>query len=159
MPLSFERSADTDAVIVALRGCNNEISYMDLARQAGLTLMRTKSVLRSARRALRSESGVLFGTIIGEGLRRLTVADKVKKPEAFKKRVFRGAGRELKDLASISDPEYNNLEKASQHSVTTNRTVLNILRQQALVKPEPPKEKMAPQPMANVAQLIQTKKV
>lgn len=157
MPLTFERSADTDAVIIALRGCNNEISYIDLARQAGLTVDRTKQVLSSARRALRSESGVLFGTIVGEGLRRLTDADKVKKPEAFKKRVFRGAGREIKDLATISD--FGNLEKSDQHSVTTNRTVLNVLRQQAMVKPEPPKVGTAPQPMANVAQLIQAKKV
>ena len=157
MPLTFERSADTDAVIIALRGCNNEISYKDLARQAGLTLPRTKSVLRSARRALRSENGVLFGTIIGEGLRRLTDADLVKKPEAFKKRVFRGAGREIKDLATISD--FANLSKSDQHSVTTNRTVLNVLRQQALVKPEPPSAGLTPQPMANVAQLVQQKKV
>lgn len=157
MPLTFERSADTDAVIIALRGCNNEISYVDLARQAGLTVDRTKRVLSSARRAIRSESGVLFGTIVGEGLRRLTDADKVKKPEAFKKRVLRGAGRELKDLATISD--FGNLAKSDQHSVTTNRTVLNVLRQQAMVKPEPPKMSTAPQPMANVAQLIQSKKV
>jgi len=156
MPLTFERSADTDAVIVALRGCNKEISYADLARQAGLALDRTKQVLASARRALRSESGILFGVIRGEGLRRLTDADKVKKPEAFKKRVFRGAGREIKDLATISD--FGKLEKSDQHSVTTNRTILNVLRQQALVKPEPQKMNMTPQPMANVAKLIPAKK-
>ena len=156
MPLSFERSADTDAVIIALRGCNNEISYRDLARQAALTLDRTKDVLTSARRALRSESGILFGTIRGEGLRRLTDADRVKKPEAFKKRVFRGAGREIKDLATISD--FDKLSKAEQHSVTTNRTVLNVLRQQATVKPEPPKPAMAAQPMANVSKLLQGRK-
>lgn len=155
MPLSFERSPDTDAVIIVLRGCNNEISYGDLARQAGLTMARTKSVLSSARRAIRSESGVLFGSIIGVGLKRLTDQDKVKKPEAFKKRVLRGAGREIKDLSTIS--AFDQLSKTDQHSVTTNRTVLNVLRQQAGVKPEPQKPPMAPQPMANVSRLIASK--
>jgi hypothetical protein len=149
--MTFERSADTDAVIVALRGCNNEISYKDMAKHAGLTLLRAKQVLPSARRALRAENGVLFGVIRGEGLRRLTDADKVKKPEAFKKRVFRGAGREIKDLGTIS---YDNLSKSDQHSVTTNRTVLNVIRQQATVKPEPPRTIIAAQPMANIEKLI-----
>ena len=157
MALTFERSADTDAVMIALRGCNNEISYTDLARQAGMAVGRAKQVLSSARRALRSESGILFGTIRGEGLRRLTDTDKVKKPEAFKKRVFRGAGREIKDLATISNFEH--LTKSNQHAVTTNRTVLNVLRQQAMVKPEPAKQTIAPQPMANVSKLLQSKKV
>jgi hypothetical protein len=154
MAMTFERSPDTDAVIDALRGCNNEISYRDLARQSGLTLGRAKQVLASARRALRADK-ILFGTIRGEGLRRLTDSDKVKKPEAFKKRVFRGAGRELKDLATIAN--FGALEKVEQHSCTINRTVLNVLRQQARVKPEVQKTDITPQPMANVSRLIQAK--
>ena len=155
MALTFERSPDTEAVIVALRGCNNEISYRDLARQAALSLARTKQVLNSARRALRSEGGILFGVIRGEGLRRLTDSDKVKKPEAFKKRVFRGAGRELKDLGTIAN--FGALEKVEQHSCTINRTVLSVLRQQANVKPKSKKTAMTTQPMANVSQLIAAK--
>src|SRR4051812_43492873 len=100
MPLTFERNIDTDAVVIALRGVNDEISYRSLASQTGLSVSRAKQVLASARRALRSE-GVLFGVVRGEGLRRLTDSDIVKKPEAFKKRVFRGAGRELKDQSLI----------------------------------------------------------
>jgi hypothetical protein len=134
MAMIFERSPDTDAMIKVLRGCNDQISYQDMARQAGLSLHRAKSVLPSARRALRSDGGVLFGVIRGEGLKRLTDLEKVKKPEAFKKKVFRGAGREIKDLSTIN---FECLSKTDQHSVTTNRTVLNVLRQQAKVKPEP----------------------
>lgn len=156
MALTFERSPDTDAVIAALRGCNNEISYRDLARQSGLSFGRTKQVLASARRALRADK-ILFGTVRGEGLRRLTDSDIVKKPEAFKKRVFRGAGRELKDQSMIAN--FGGLEKVEQHTSTINRTVLNAMRAQANVKAEAPKVKTAPQPMANVAQLIQAKKL
>lgn len=156
MPLTFERSVDTDALVTVLRGVNDEISYRDLARQAGLSLPRTKQVLRSARRALRAESGILFGCIVGQGLKRLTDSDIVKKPETFKKRVFRGAGRELKDQSLIAN--FGGLQKAEQHASTTNRTILNVIRQQANVKIEPPKEKLAPQPMADVSKLIPKKK-
>lgn len=157
MPMTFERTSETDAVVMVLRGCNNEISYFDLAKQAGLSVYRAKQVLASARRILRAESGVLFGVIRGQGLRRLVDTDKVKKPEAFKKRVFRGSGRELKDLATISN--FAGLSKADQHSVATNRTILNVLRQQAIVKPEPPSTaRYAPQPTANISKLIASKK-
>ena len=151
MPLTFERSPDTDAVISVLRGVNEEISYADAAKRAGLAVPRMKSVLLSARRALRSE-GILFGTIIGEGLRRMTDADKVKKPEAFKKRVMRGAGRELKDLETIAD--FSALPKTSQHSVTLNRTILNAMRQSAAVKPDKIAPQHAPARIPDTAALI-----
>lgn len=155
MALTFERSPDTDAVINVLRGINDEISYGDMARRAGLGTDRAKAVLRSARQALRAD-GILFGTIIGEGLRRLSDLDKVKKPEAFKKRVMRGAGRELKDLSTIAD--FPALSKTDQHSVTLNRTILGALRQSAAVKPEKITPSASPQPMPNVSVLAQMKK-
>lgn len=154
MAFIFERSPDTDAVINVLRGCNDEISYVDAARRAGLGTDRLKAVLRSARNVLRSE-GILFGTVVGEGLKRLTDADKVKKPEAFKKRVMRGAGRELKDLATIAD--FTSLSKTDQHSVTLNRTVLNAMRQSASVKPDKIAPTASPKPMPNTAMLTMKK--
>lgn len=155
MAISFERSPDTEAAIQVLRGCNSEISYGEAARRANLSVQRFKAVLRSARNALRSE-GILFGTVIGEGLRRLSDTEKVKKPEAFKKRVFRGAGRELRDLGTISD--FGKLSKTDQHSVTLNRTILNALRQSSNVKPDKLSPSASPQPMPNVAVLAQMKK-
>lgn len=155
MPINFERSADTDAAINVLRGVNHEIAYIEAARRAGLGLQRFKAVLPSARRALSNE-GILFGVITGQGLKRLTDADKVKKPEAFKKRVFRGAGRELKHLATISD--FGALSKADQHSVTLNRTVLNAMRKSAAVKSDEAEKPVAsPQPIPNVALLASFK--
>ena len=141
MAMNFERSPDTDAVINVLRGVNSEISYKDAAQRSGLGIVRLKQVLRSARNALRSD-GIIFGTIIGEGLRRLTDTDKVRKPEAFKKRVMRGAGRELKDLATIND--FGALSKTDQHSATLNRTILHALRQSAAVKPDKIATQQAP---------------
>lgn len=154
MALNFERSPDTDAVVNVLRGCNSEISYTEAAKRAGLGLPRLKAVLPSARRSLASE-GILFGVITGEGLKRLTDQDKVRKPEAFKRRVMRGAGRELKHLTTIAD--FGALSKTDQHSVTLNRTILNAMRQSAAVKPD----KIAPTtplPLPNVTAIAAMKK-
>lgn len=150
MPMTFERSPDTDAVVIALRGANLEIAYQSIAQQTGLPLKRVMGVTTSARRILENE-GVLFGAVRGVGLRRLSDLDKVKQPEDFKKRVFRGAGRALKRLDTISN--FEDLSQTDRHSVVTNKTVLNVIRSQAHVKPEVPKPKTAPQPMANVANI------
>ena len=151
MALAFERSPDTDATIDVLRACNDEIGYRDLAKRAGLSLPRMKSVLASARRVL-AKDGILFGAIRGEGLKRLTDHDKVRKPEQFKKRVFKGAGRELKHLATISD--FGALQKTEQHSVTLNRTILGAIRQSASVKPDKVVEKTVSAPLPDVTKLI-----
>lgn len=157
MALTFERTPDTTAVIRALRGCNDEISYHELARLAGLSTLRMKAVLPSARRIVRTESGRLFGVIRGEGLRLLSDGDKVRKPEAFKRRVMRGAGREIHDLSTISD--FTALPKAAQHSVTTNRTILNVIRQQAAVKIEAQDVlPMTPLPVPDSGKLIRSKR-
>src|SRR5262245_54309878 len=147
MAMTFERSPDTDATVDVLQAVNGEIAYADLARRAGLSLKRLMQVLPSARRIHRN-TGILFGVIRGVGLKRMSDSDKVRKPEAFKQRVFRGAGRELKDLGHIN---YEPLSQTEQHSVTINKTVLNAMRQQAAVKPEAPKVKTAAQPMPDVS--------
>jgi hypothetical protein len=152
MPMSLDRSPDTNVVIEVLRGCNNEISYYELARQSGLSLGRTKAVLFSARRVLRAENGMLFGCIYGQGLKLLSDADKVRKPEAFKRRVMRGAGREIRDLETIA--HYDRLSKEEQQSVTINKTVLSVIRAQARVRPEPPKREMAPPPVPVIGNII-----
>lgn len=151
MPYTFERSPDTDAVINILQGCNQEISYGELASRAGLSPERVKSILPTARTVLR-KTGVLFGCIRGYGLNRLTDADKVKKPEAFKRRVVRGAGREIKDLTTIS--AFDKLSKVEQHNVTLNRTILGAIRQSAAVKPTREAPPMASAPLPNAASLI-----
>jgi hypothetical protein len=151
MPITIERHVDTVAVLDILRGTNGEITYRDLARRAGLTDKRTKTVLGSARRMLANE-GVLFGCIWGEGLKRLTDQDKVRKPEAFKRRVAKGAARELKHLGTIQ--HHDKLSKDEQARVTVNRTILGVLQTQARVKAE--EIKVAPTPVPQPPPLIHT---
>jgi hypothetical protein len=155
MPFTFERSPDTDAVIDVLRGCNDQIAYPDIATRAGLTLERAKGVLASARRVLRKD-GILFGTIMGHGVHRLTDLDKVKKPETFKRRVARGAGREIKDLSTIAD--FGKLSKTDQHCVTLNRTLLHAIKQSASVQPEKVKPATTAAPLPNTGALIQQRR-
>jgi hypothetical protein len=152
MSLTFDRSPDTNDVLEVLRGVNDEISYKDLAKKTSLTIARVKQVLPSARRMLFAQDGTLFGCIWGEGLKRMTDQDKARKPEAFKKRVFRGAGRELKHLESI---EISRLSKADQHMTTTNRTILELMRREAQVRSEPPPPtQTAPKPLPDMKRLV-----
>lgn len=155
MTPSFERSADTAAVINVLRACNDEITYEHLSARSNLALSRMRQVLASARRVIRREDGILFGSVKGKGLKRLDDQAKVKKPEAFKKRVARGARREVEDLGTISN--FGALSKTDQHSVTTNRTVLNVIRQQAMVRPEEPSRSKVAPPIADITRLIPRK--
>lgn len=152
MPMTLERSPDTDAVVRVLRACNDEIAYEQIALRSGLTLARSKQVLRSARRVIEKD-GILFGVIRGQGLRLLADKDKTKLPEPWKKHVARGSRRVQSKLDTIAN--FGGLTKAEQYSVTTNRTILNVIEQQAKVKPEEPsKRKVADLPIADVTRLI-----
>jgi hypothetical protein len=134
--LNFERSPDTEAVIIALRGVNEEATYQGLAKQANMSLLRLKSVLRSARQILRREK-ILFGTITGVGVKRLADTDKVRKSEDNKKRMANAAKRGIKELDTIEHFEL--LIPIDQLTVTTNRTIFHLTRQQlkAMPKAEP----------------------
>jgi hypothetical protein len=135
--LNFERSPDTEAVIIALRGVNEEATYEGLAKQANLRLPRLKEVLPSARQILRREK-ILFGTITGVGVKRLADTDKVRKSEHNKKRMANAAKRGIKELDTIEHFEL--LIPIDQLTVTTNRTIFHLTRQQlkAMPKAEPP---------------------
>ena len=107
-------------------------------------------ILGSARRILEKE-GILFGTIRGEGLRRLTDSDIVKLPTSFHKRTARGAKRELKRQDCYTN--FEELPQTERHTATLARITLNAVLASATTKTEAPKPKAAPQPMASVADI------
>jgi hypothetical protein len=129
--LTFERSPDTEAAVVALRGINELTSYETLAKRAGLKVARLKGVLPSARRILRAEK-MLFGIERGIGVRRMADLDKVRKSEDTKKRMSRTAKRGIKELETIEHFEL--LAPPDQLVVTTNRTIFHLIQQQSGVK-------------------------
>src|SRR2546422_2865345 len=124
MAISWERSADTETVLQALRGVNDEISWIALIRQTGLTKKRLMSVLASARRILKGEK-ILFENIHGEGLKRCTDADKAHKPAKRLLRVTRAMKRELSDLATIEN--FGAMAQTDQHLATTYRITCNAI--------------------------------
>lgn len=155
MSLTFERSEHTEAVVKILRKVNGEASYMTLASQSKLPVARLKSVLSSARRILKRDK-ILFGVVIGQGLKRLSDQDKVVKSESTKKRMARTADRGIKDLETIE--QFERLSQTDQLKVTTNRTILNLTRQQLRVKAVPPPEPMATPEIPNVTTLARLHK-
>lgn len=159
--MTFERSPDTEAVINVLRGVNDEITYAQLARRTGLSVTRVKQVLPSARRILESDL-IGFGVIRGEGLKRLAPGDKAVLTVDVLDRIGRASGRGLK-RTELTDVDYNGMDKAAQHIHTGNRTIINLMRNQAKTKAQPPKpeepkpEEPKPEsaPLPNVSNLIE----
>ena len=156
MPMTFERSKDTEAVVTILHGVNDEISYSSLARQADLSVKRVKAVLASARRILLS-GNVMFGVLRGQGLRRLDALGKKACAPARKKKLARGAARALKESYSITPVEFETLANIMQLEVTTDRLIFNIIRSQAMTKTIVPKEPFAPPVVPDIASIVRMK--
>lgn len=140
--MRFKRSQLTDAVIVILRGVNDDISYSELAKRTKTTVPDVKRVLTSARRVLLNDK-ILFEPIIGFGLQRLTDSGKVLRSEKNKRRLKSGSRRSLKELETIFD--YNQLTHDEQITVTLNRTLFELVQKEPEVE-QPRKEISRPEP-------------
>ncbi len=156
MPMSFERSEDTSALVEALRKVNGAIEYSGLVQLTGLPLRRVKSVLPSARRVLLREK-ILFGTIRGYGLQRLSDVEKARTTEAVKSKIRRAAGKGLKALDTIE--HFEAMPNIDQLVVTTNKTVLQLIQSQTMTPVPKSEPARAPQAVANVSELIPKKNV
>lgn len=150
MRKSFERSDDTDRLVVTLRGVNGSIAYKQLAEQVGLSVRRTKTMLASARRILLNEK-IAFGTINGFGIERLDDTGKSKQGGVHIAKIGRAAKRGIKHLEAVDHPEL--MSNADQLMHTTRRTILNAVRGQAMV-PVTAKP-MTDKPMIESDKLIQ----
>lgn len=155
-PMILERHPDTEAVMTVLRGVNDEIAYEEIARQSLLSVSRVKSVLRSARLSLRRENQILFGTVKGWGLKLLSDAEKVRTSDGRKKRIANSATQGIKDLESIQ--QFDRLMKADQHSVVTDRTVFNVIRQQSKVRAVDPPRRTSSAPLPDSGSLVRSRR-
>lgn len=133
----FKRSQLTETVIGVLRGVNDEISYSELAKRAKVSVPDVKKVISSAKKVLMDEK-ILFESIVGYGLERLTDSGKILRSEKNKKRLKSGSKRSIKELNTIHN--YNELSHDDQIKATINRTLFELI----LREPEPVKEE--PQP-------------
>jgi len=143
---TFKRSADTDALMLALAGINNDVSYKLLAQQADLPVSRTKQLLPSARRALLRERKIVFGVLRGYGLKRLDESEKIDASDDVKKRIRRAAGRGLRVLGAFNFAEATSNRDRVRHS--TNTTIMTLIRSQTTAlkeqQPEPKPQATAP---------------
>jgi len=156
MPMTWERHPDTDAGVRVLRGVNDQISYLDYAKRAKLSLERAKEVLPNVRRILSHEK-ILFGVVRGIGLVRLGDSEKVKLPVRRMKQIHGQSKRIIRELDTIENFEL--LGQDERQQATTYRTIANAIRQQALVKYKAPQVSASATgaPVPNVAALLKKK--
>lgn len=121
----FEKSAMTQKLYDILRATNQDISYEALALAAGKPISAIRSALDSARRSLEKDK-IVFSTVRGVGLRRLTDGEKVQSTEAIKASIRRTSKRGLKRLNSVS--EFQRLSNADQLTATINKTMFEAIR-------------------------------
>lgn len=149
MPMNFERSLITEALVSILRGVNDEISYEAMAKRAHTTIEEVRSVSQRARRILLNEK-IEFAPIHGKGLKRMNEGAKAYKTEANKKKLGRAANRAEKHAARI---DLSQLPPAEQLMVTSNRTVFGLMKRQSRLKPDA-KQPTSPPPSTDTTNLV-----
>jgi hypothetical protein len=122
----FETSAVTQQLYHLLRGVNDEIAYERIEQDAGHPLAEIRGALSSARRALERDEKIVFATVKGVGLRRLTDGEKVRSTEKIKATIRRASKRGVKRLDTVT--EFGKMSNADQLSATINRTIFEAVR-------------------------------
>lgn len=121
----FEKSATTQLLYTLLKGVNGEIAYERLVEATGKPLHEIRSALASARRSLERDR-IVFATVRGVGLRRLSDGEKARSTEAIKKSIRRASGRGIRRLNAIENPAM--MSNADQLTATINRTIFEAIR-------------------------------
>ncbi len=122
----MQTSPLTTAILTALRDCNGEISWATLEAAAGQPLATIRTQIHRARLILERDSGIVFATIRGIGLRRLDDAEKVASTAEFRARIYRTAGHGTARLDAVQDMAA--LSPADQMTATINRTLFAAVR-------------------------------
>lgn len=145
----FERASTTKALIHLLKGVNGEIEYGVIEAAVGLQLARLRGPLNSARRALERDHKVVFATIRGFGLRRLSDGEKVKSTEAIKQRIRKASRRGLRRLDAVDNPAL--MLPSEQASATINRVLFEAIQAQTTAVND--RVKAAPSPTPDLTVL------
>lgn len=124
----FERSPKTLTILDALRGCNRDISWSAIAQAAGEPLAEIRQTIINARRYLERDEGIVFETIRGFGLRRLTDAEKVESAKTFRRKIRRTAVRGVTRIDAVRD--MGALSNADQLAATIQRTIFQAVQRE-----------------------------
>lgn len=124
----FERSKTTEAICAALRGCNREITWAALEQVAGKPIDEIRQTVINARRYLERDEGIVFVTVRGVGLRRLTDAEKIASSAGFSRKIHRTAGRGVMRIGAVSDMA--SLPNEDQLAATLRLAVFNAVQRE-----------------------------
>lgn len=124
----FERSKTTEAICAALRGCNREITWAALEQVAGKPVDEIRQTVIHARRYLERDEGIVFVTVRGVGLRRLTDAEKIASSAGFSRKIHRTAGRGAMRIGAVSDMA--SLPNEDQLAATLRLAVFNAVQRE-----------------------------
>lgn len=137
----YERSARIAAICQLLRGANGTVAWDTIASAAGAPLGEIRSAITSARKALERDDGIVFETVWGTGLRRLSDTDIVRSSHRYVQSINRKAEAGSQRLGAVQD--YARLSPADQITSGINSAIFAAVRDQT--RPAaPPEPKVAP---------------
>ena len=128
----FERAKLTVDLCDLLRGVNGEVAYARIEEVAGKPLTEIRQTLINVRRYLERDEGIVFETVRGFGLRRLTDAEKVESVAGFSRRIRRTAIRGVMRCDAVTAPEA--LSNEDQMRLTLRRTVFQAVQREVAEK-------------------------
>ena len=128
-PTFAKVTLDTDKLVehLARSETGKLVTYKELNDVIGRDVQGSaRSNLAAARRRLQREEGIVFGTVVNEGVRRLTDAEKVEAGSAMLPRIRRAAGKASNVLASVE--RYEDLSPEAQYRHNASMTIFQAAR-------------------------------
>lgn len=125
----FERAKLTLDLCNLLRGANGEVTWAAMEAAAGKPLTEIRQTIINVRHYLERDEGIVFATVRGIGLRRLTDSEKVESATGFTRSIRRVAGRGVQRLNAVSD--VTALSNSDQLALTIRKTVFDAVQRQA----------------------------
>ena len=125
----FDKSQKTEAVMAALRSANRDVSWEQLSSAAGCSLPELRQTIVNARRYLERDEGIVFETVRGVGLRRLSDAEKIESAKGFTRKIHRTAIRGENRIGAVR--EMASLTNEEQLAATLQQTVFRAIKREA----------------------------
>lgn len=143
----FQRSADARFLIQKLKASEvgETITYADLAEAIGKSQDALHGPLHTARRALLRDENMVFGTVRGKGVKRLSDLDIVAASASTTRHLKRTARRGVQTLSAVSDFSAMPREEQMRHSAAMSifGAIAEMTTEKAIAKIEAKVEKHA----------------
>lgn len=122
----FKRAPLTLQICDILRNTNGEVSWEALANQTSKQVWEITSTVQNARRYLERDEGIVFETIPGVGLRRLSDQEKIESSATFSRKIRRTAIRGVTRLNAVRD--MSQLSNQDQLAMTLRMAVFQAVQ-------------------------------